>query len=123
MFHGTITQDLLDDPNSMLRNQIAGQKILSTTTLIVRTNPAAHAVACAGGFDDRRFALLAPTTPRVMIRAHGGRHRQISAFSRCARALIFGYSLFGMYPFSMPKRSRLSDSVRLGGIELRLLFF
>ena len=33
---------------------------------------AAHAVACAGGFDDRRFALLAPTTPRVMIRAHVG---------------------------------------------------
>src|SRR5580700_2137530 len=32
----------------------------------------AHAMACAGGFDDRRFALLAPTTPRVMIRAHVG---------------------------------------------------
>src|ERR1700730_17178781 len=32
----------------------------------------AHAMACAGGFDDRRFALLAPTPPRVMIRAHVG---------------------------------------------------
>src|SRR5271169_1792337 len=32
----------------------------------------AHAMACAGGFDDRRFALLAPTTPGVMIRAHVG---------------------------------------------------
>src|SRR6266700_4615923 len=32
----------------------------------------AHAMACAGGFDDRRFALLAPTAPRVMIRAHVG---------------------------------------------------
>jgi hypothetical protein len=29
-------------------------------------------MACAGGFDDRRFALLAPTTARVMIRAHVG---------------------------------------------------
>src|ERR1700674_2012515 len=29
-------------------------------------------MACARGFDDRRFALLAPTTPRVMIRAHVG---------------------------------------------------
>src|ERR1700730_5408254 len=29
-------------------------------------------MACAGGFDDRRLALLAPTTPRVMIRAHVG---------------------------------------------------
>src|SRR5271169_3103540 len=32
----------------------------------------AHTMACAGGFDDRRFALLAPTTPGVMIRAHVG---------------------------------------------------
>src|SRR6266403_167749 len=32
----------------------------------------AHAMACAGGFDDRRFALLAPTPPRVIIRAHVG---------------------------------------------------
>jgi hypothetical protein len=32
----------------------------------------AHAMACADGFDDRRFALLAPTPPRVVIRAHVG---------------------------------------------------
>src|SRR3984893_2259935 len=32
----------------------------------------AHTMARAGGFDDRRFALLAPTTPGVMIRAHVG---------------------------------------------------
>jgi len=32
----------------------------------------AHAMACAGGFDDWRFALLTPTPPRVMIRAHMG---------------------------------------------------
>ena len=40
MQQGTITQDLLDDPNSLLRNQIAGQNILSTTVLIIATNPA-----------------------------------------------------------------------------------
>src|SRR3979490_310280 len=32
----------------------------------------AHAMPRAGGFDDGRFALLAPTTPGVMIRAHVG---------------------------------------------------
>src|ERR1700683_2805894 len=32
----------------------------------------AHTMACASGYDDRRFALLAPTPPRVMIRAHVG---------------------------------------------------
>jgi hypothetical protein len=37
---GTITQAVLDDPNSILRNQIASQKITSTTTILVSTNPA-----------------------------------------------------------------------------------
>src|ERR1700691_1930475 len=32
----------------------------------------AHAMASTSGFYDRRFALLAPTTPCVMIRAHVG---------------------------------------------------
>jgi hypothetical protein len=36
---GTITQGLLDDPNQMLRKAISVQKILSTTTMIVSTNP------------------------------------------------------------------------------------
>lgn len=37
---GTITQALLDDPNLLLRNAIAVQKILSTTTIVVSTDPA-----------------------------------------------------------------------------------
>jgi len=40
MLQGTITQGLLDDPNCMLRNHIAGQKIVSTTVLFIQTNPA-----------------------------------------------------------------------------------
>src|ERR1700704_4309098 len=32
----------------------------------------AHAMPRAGGFDDGRLALLTPTTPGVMIRAHVG---------------------------------------------------
>jgi hypothetical protein len=40
----------------------------------------AHAKACAGGFHGRRFAFLAPTTPRVVIRAHvGASPKKISA--------------------------------------------
>ncbi len=39
MQQGTITQGLLDDPNSLLRNQIAGQNIVSTTVLSIATNP------------------------------------------------------------------------------------
>ena len=36
---GTITQKLLDDPNLMLTKAISVQKILSTTTMIVSTDP------------------------------------------------------------------------------------
>jgi hypothetical protein len=55
MLHGTITQALLDDPNSLLRAQMAGQTILSTTTLIVRTNPTAPLFG--GGTDNMAFLL------------------------------------------------------------------
>jgi hypothetical protein len=55
MLHGTITQALLDDPNSLLRAQMAGQTILSTTTLIVRTDPTAPLFG--GGTDNMAFLL------------------------------------------------------------------
>lgn len=37
---GTITQAMLDDPNSVLRNHIAGQTITHTTQIMISTNPA-----------------------------------------------------------------------------------
>jgi hypothetical protein len=36
---GTITADMLKDPNTVLRNRLAAQTITSTATLSVRTNP------------------------------------------------------------------------------------
>ncbi|KAJ5774991.1 uncharacterized protein N7511_000002 [Penicillium nucicola] len=36
---GTITQDILDDPNTVLRNAIEGQTILQTTAFTVATSP------------------------------------------------------------------------------------
>jgi hypothetical protein len=36
---GTITQDILTDPNKVLRDQIASQNISSTTTIVVKTKP------------------------------------------------------------------------------------
>ena len=57
MLHGTITQALLDDPNSLLRAQMAGQTILSTTTLIVKTDPTTPPTAplFGGGTDNIAF--------------------------------------------------------------------
>jgi hypothetical protein len=58
MLQGTINQALLDDPNSLLRNQIAGQTILSTTTLIIATNQALPLFG--GGTDNIAFLLGDP---------------------------------------------------------------
>jgi hypothetical protein len=52
---GTITQAILDDPNSILRNLIAQQKIISTTTIIISTNPADPLFG--GGTDNIAFLL------------------------------------------------------------------
>jgi hypothetical protein len=52
---GTITQALLDDPNSKLRNHIAPQTITSTTIISISTNPAAPLIG--GGTDNIAFLL------------------------------------------------------------------
>jgi hypothetical protein len=62
---GTITQALLDDPNLLLKNAIAVQNILSTTTILVSTNPASPLFG--GGTDNIAFLLgnAAGTTPNA----------------------------------------------------------
>lgn len=52
---GTITQAMLSDPNSVLRNHIAGQNITSTTTISITTNPATPLFG--GGADNIAFLL------------------------------------------------------------------
>jgi len=59
---GTITQAILDDPNSLLRDQISHQTILETTTISVSTQPASPPVipgvpAFGGGVDNIAFLL------------------------------------------------------------------
>lgn len=55
---GTITQGVLDDPNAMLRKAISVQQILSTTTMIVSTNP--NSPLFGGGTDNIAFLLGNP---------------------------------------------------------------
>ncbi|MGD0245689.1 MAG: heme-binding protein [Streptosporangiaceae bacterium] len=50
---GTITQAMLDDPNSFLRNHIASQDIVSTTTISISTQAAAPLTG--GGTDNIAF--------------------------------------------------------------------
>jgi hypothetical protein len=52
---GTITQAMLDDPNTVLRNHIVGQNITSTTVIAVSTNP--NAPLFGGGTDNIAFLL------------------------------------------------------------------
>lgn len=50
---GTITQAMLDDPNTVLRNHIKNQKIIATTAISINTNPVAPIVG--GGTDNIAF--------------------------------------------------------------------
>jgi hypothetical protein len=59
---GTITQAILDDPNTVLRNAIAGQNITSTTVISISTNPADPLFG--GGTDNIAFLLGAPNVVR-----------------------------------------------------------
>jgi hypothetical protein len=52
---GTITQAILDDPNTILRNSLAGQTITSTTQISISTAPASPLFG--GGADNIAFLL------------------------------------------------------------------
>ena len=52
---GTITQAMLDDPNTLLRNHIASQTITSTTVIAITTDTAAPLFG--GGTDNIAFLL------------------------------------------------------------------
>ena len=58
--NGTITQAMLDDPNTVLRNQIAQQTITATTVIIINTDPAAPLFG--GGTDNVAFLQGNPPT-------------------------------------------------------------
>jgi hypothetical protein len=57
---GTITQAMLSDPNTVLRNHISGQKIVSTTAISISTNPAPPITG--GGTDNIAFLQGGPPT-------------------------------------------------------------
>jgi hypothetical protein len=57
---GTITQPLLDDPNSLLRNHISKQKIINTIALIISTAPPPPPPLFGGGTDNIAFLLGQP---------------------------------------------------------------
>ncbi len=56
---GTITQEMLSDPNTFLRNHIRNQTIKSTTVILISTRP--NAPLFGGGTDNIAF-LLGDTT-------------------------------------------------------------
>lgn len=58
---GTITQAILDDPNTVLRNHLVGQTILDFTTIIISTQPGAPLFG--GGTDNIAFLLADNNNP------------------------------------------------------------
>ena len=59
---GTITQAMLTDPNTLLRSHIASQKIISTTTVVISSDPASPLFG--GGTDNIAFLLGDPVAAR-----------------------------------------------------------
>jgi len=71
---GTITQALLDDPNSLLRSHISKQKIINTIALIISTAPPPPPPLFGGGTDNIAFLLgqataTAPNAQAVQMTA------------------------------------------------------
>ena len=66
---GTITQAMLDDPNSLLRSHISKQKITNTTAIIISTGPPPppQLLPFGGGVDNIAFLLgqAAATAPNA----------------------------------------------------------
>jgi hypothetical protein len=60
---GTITQAMLDDPNSLLRAHISKQNIISTTTIFISTAPPPPVGLFGGGTDNIAFLLGQPALP------------------------------------------------------------
>ena len=60
-FSTRITQGMLDNPNSVLKGHISQQKILTTTTIVISTNPSAPLFG--GGTDNIAFLLGDAATP------------------------------------------------------------
>jgi hypothetical protein len=77
--NGTITQDILNDPNTILRNIVNRQKITSTTVIIVSTSPAdphfgVTTPGFGGGTDNIAFlegdaAITTPNADAVLMKA------------------------------------------------------
>jgi hypothetical protein len=64
---GTITQDLLNDPNSLLRSHISLQKIIKTVAIVISTVPVPPLSLFGGGTDNIAFLLgqAAATAPNA----------------------------------------------------------
>ena len=62
---GTITQAMLDDPNSVLRSRLAGQHVITTTEISISTQPLVPLIG--GGTDN--IAFLQPNADAVRMDA------------------------------------------------------
>jgi hypothetical protein len=60
---GTITQAMLDDPNSLLRDLVNKQDVISTTTIFISTAPPPPVGLFGGGTANIAFLLGQPATP------------------------------------------------------------
>jgi hypothetical protein len=81
----------LDNPNSILSNQIASQKIISTTTITISTNPANP--LSGGGTDNIAFLLGSdnnaplPSRPNAQALQMTAVSKPLSKLLRCRSSI------------------------------------
>jgi hypothetical protein len=71
--HGTITQAMRDDPNSLLRDHISKQNIISTTTIFISTAPPRRATPNRATRAIRTASSVLRWWQRIFLATYDGR--------------------------------------------------
>lgn len=118
---GTITQDILDNPNIVLKNRADAQNITSTTVNVISTNPADPLFG--GGTDNIAFLLgdknaaapnadavqmsaifwIETVTEQITVPAYTGRHPVIVRGNTSAGNPVVRFSVTAQTPTAEPR--------------------
>lgn len=97
-FANRITQAMLDDPNSLLRDHISRQKILKTSTLVISTAPPPPNGLFGGGTANIAFLLGQPENPPPNPNANAVQMTAIFWIETVQEVLHIGEYRHGQHP-------------------------
>lgn len=101
---GEITQAILDDPNTVLRNHLVGQTILEFTTIIISTQPAVPVFG--GGTDNIAFLLGDNNNPPQKPNANAVKMNAVFWIETVQETIIVPIFKLGQPPFTVKGAAR-----------------